>query len=236
MSEIANKIMKKLNDGAIKKIPKWRFVSKRVFIWGSLCVAIVLGAFAVSMMMFQIVNVDWDLLPRVAPGAGFGLFKLVPYFWLLIAVLLFVFVYFDFRNTRKGYRYNGGVIIGVSLLIDFVLGLCAYFVRTPERADEMFRQMPFYEDMHMGREMMWNAPDVGVLAGVIIEIRDGKAIILEDVIEHVWDVNIENARIGKGPNEKVLAVGDRIKAIGEVIAPGNFRAEEIRFGRGGGPL
>jgi len=233
MSEIANKIMKKVKDGAVTKIPKWRFVSKRVFIWGSLVVAIVLGAFAVSMMMFQIVNVDWDLLPRVAPGAGFGLFKIVPYFWLLIAVLLFVFVYFDFRNTRKGHRYNGGVVIGVSLLIAFVLGLGAYFIRTPERADEMFRQMPFYEDMHMGREMMWNAPDVGVLAGVIIEIRDGKAIILEDMIKHVWEVDIEKAKIGKGVGEKVLAVGDRIKAVGEIISLGKFRAEEIRFGGAG---
>lgn len=232
MSEITKKIMKKVTEGAVTKIPKWRFVLKRTFVWGSLFVAIVLGAFAVSMVVFQVVMVDWDLLPRVAPRAGFGLFRLVPYFWLLVAVLLFVFVYFDFRNTRKGHRYSGGVVIGASLLVAFVLGLCMYFVNASEMAEDMFRKMPFYDDMHMGREMMWNAPDVGVLAGTVVAIEKGKVIVLEDMMEHVWDVGIENAKIGKGPKSRELVVGDNVKAIGKMIAPGKFEADEIRFGKG----
>ncbi|MCK9186405.1 hypothetical protein M0P48_03125 [Candidatus Gracilibacteria bacterium] len=228
MSKISEKIIEKLKKEGIEKIPKWRFVFKRAFVWVSLVLAIVLGSFAVSMVMFQIINMDLDLLPRVAPAVGFGLFKIVPYFWLLIAVLLFVFVYFDFKNTRKGYRYGGGIIVGTSLIIAFVLGAGLYFFKTSERADEFFLQMPFYENMHRGREMIWNVPDRGVISGVIIKLEGDKAIILEDVMENVWDVNIEKIKIGKGRIDKNLFVGNRIKAVGEMISPGKFQADEIR--------
>ena len=231
MSEITKKIMKKVKDGTVKKIPKWRFVVKKIFIWISLVVAIILGAFSVAMMIFQVVNVEWDLVPRVALDAGLVLFKLVPFFWLFIAIILFVFVYFDFKNTRKGYRYGGGVIVGASLLVAFVLGLCIYFVKTPEFADDMFLKMPFYKNMRAGREMMWNAPERGVIAGVIIKLEGNEAIILEDMMEFVWNINIQMARVGKGPVNRILVVGDRVKAIGKIVSPGNFEAEEIRPAR-----
>jgi predicted secreted protein len=233
MSKFADKIMKKVKEGAVKKIPRWRFVVKRFFIWTSLLVAICLGAFAVSMVLFQFLNLDWDLVPRVARGAGFGFFKLFPYFWLFISLLLFVFVYFDFKNTRKGYRYGGGVIIGGSLVIALILGMVIYFTKAPQRVDDAFMKVPFYKDMHVGREMLWNMPEKGVVAGVIIELDDDKAIILEDMMKHVWNVDIKNAKIGKGLKEKKLFIGEYVKAIGEMKGPGIFEAEEIRFFKSG---
>ncbi|MFA6992362.1 MAG: hypothetical protein WC269_03735 [Candidatus Gracilibacteria bacterium] len=230
MSEIAKKIMEKVNDGTVQKIPKWKFVFKRVFIWISLIIAIILGAFAVSMMMFQVINVDWDLLPMVAPGPGMGfaIFKLIPYFWLLIAILLFVFVYFDFKNTRKGYRYSGGMIVGGSLLVAFVLGAGIYFFKTPEFADEMFLKVPFYEGMHAGRDEVWNVPEKGVIAGMIIRIDGDKIIVLNDMIGNAWEVNVEQAKFGNGPVPRKFIVGDMIKAVGKITGPGFFEAEEIR--------
>lgn len=228
MSKISEKIIEKLKKEGIGKIPKWRFVLKRAFVWASLIVAVILGSFAISMVMFQTINMDFDLLPRVAPGAGFGLFKIVPYFWLFIAVLLFVFVYFDFKNTRKGYRYGGGMIVGTSLIIAFILGAGLYSFKTPERADEFFLKMPFYKNMHVGREMIWNAPDMGVVAGVIVKIEGDTAIILEDMMDHVWNVNTEKVKTKKGSIGKNIFVGNSIKAIGKITSPWNFEAEELR--------
>jgi hypothetical protein len=228
MSEVTKKIMDKVKEGTVKKIPKWRFVVKRVFVWISLFVAILLGAFSVSMMIFQIVNVDWDLVPRMVPDAGFGILKLVPYFWLFISVLLFVFVYFDFKNTRKGHRYGGGVIIGLSFLVTLILGSVIYSVRASQFADDVFLKVPFYRNMHMGREMMWNMPERGIIAGVIMKIEGDDAIVLEDMMKFIWNVNIEKARFGKGPVERLFVVGDRVKAIGKIVGPGSFKAEEIR--------
>jgi predicted secreted protein len=228
MSEITRNIMEKVKGGVVKKIPKWRFIFKRTFIWTSLVVAVGLGAFSVSMVIFQIANLERDLIPRIAPDVGLGLFRLVPYFWMFVAVALFIFVYFDFKNTRKGHRYGGGIIILVSLLIALILGIGIFFLKTPERADKFFLKVPFYQEMHMKKEMMWNVPGRGVLSGIIIEIKDDKAFVLEDMVKHIWDIDIKGATIGKGPAKKDLEVGDWIKAIGIVSSPGEFKADEIR--------
>jgi len=226
MSKFAQKVLEKLKKEKIKILPRWRFAVKRAFVWGSLIVAILLCAFSVSMMIFQLVSVEWDLLPKVMPPP-FGFFIVLPYFWLLISILLFVFVYFDFRNTRKGHRYSGGFVVIVSFLIALILGVGIYFLKTPERADEMFFKIPMYEDIHKPREMMWNAPEHGVLAGIVIDIDGNKAMILEDFGKEVWFVNISSAEI-----HREIFVGNKVKAVGDIIAPLKFTAREVRFFKG----
>jgi uncharacterized membrane protein len=228
MSEIAKKILEKVKKEGIEKIPRWHFVFKRIFIWGSLIVAVILGSFAVSMMMFQLINMDWDLLPRVMPGPGFGFFRVLPYFWLLVSILLFIFVYFDFKKTRSGHRYGGGLIVGISLLIAIVLGAGIYYSKTSEFADDAFLRSPIYMNMHPGRGMLWNDPENGIIDGVILEVTVNTAIVMEDVIKHVWNVDITEAKIGRGPKDWHILVGDRVRAVGEVTGVGEFSAEEIR--------
>jgi len=221
MSEITKKIMQKVKDGAVMKIPKWRFIMKRMFVWSSLVVAIILGAFSISMIMFQLIKVDWDLLPKMAPMPFFEFMKLIPYFWLIIAGLLFTFVYFDFRNTRKGYRYNGTIIVIVGLLISAAFGTGIYFLKTPERADDFFRQIPVYRDMHPGRGDFWNVPDRGVLAGTILEIKNDKVVILEDFGKNTWTVDISEVKIPRKIGE---LVGEKVKAVGKVTGFAEFHA------------
>jgi hypothetical protein len=234
MSDVAKKIMAKLKEKHIEIIPKWRFILKRLFIWGSLVIAIVLGAFSVSMVMFQLIRVDWDILPRVMPmPPDFGLFRVLPYFWMLISALLFTFVYFDFKNTRKGHRYGGGMIVGGSLLIAFILGTGIYYLKTPEHADEFFLKIPIYKDMHRGQGDFWNVPEHGVLVGTVMKIDDDNVFILEDITKHVWAINIEKAHFGRESAEKIIVVGNPLMVLGKPAeTEGEFMADEVRPFRG----
>ncbi|MDD3861450.1 MAG: hypothetical protein PHP74_00985 [Candidatus Gracilibacteria bacterium] len=226
MSGIKDKILKKLKEGNIAKIPRWKFVLQRVLIWSSLVVAILLASFSISMILFQLFRVEWDLLPRVEHCDFCGIFRVVPYFWLLVSGLLFVFVYFDFKNTKGGYRYRSWMIIGASLLISLILGTCFCFLKTPRHADDLFLKMPMYEKMHRGREMMWNVPDKGVLAGVILDVKGNKALILEDFSRKTWEVDISNVKvIRKGQ----LLIGIEVRVIGKIMDMDKFFAEEIRI-------
>lgn len=230
MSDITSKILKKIKAQEIEKIPRWRFVLKRVFIWGALVVAILLAAFAISMMMMQMMDVEWDLLPKVSPMPVFGFFKLIPYFWLVVAGVLFSFVYFDFKNIKGGYRYAGVLIIAVSLLISLLVGSCIYFLKTPEYAENLFRRVPMYRELHMGREMMWNAPTSGVLAGTVLDMDEEKMLVLRDFGEDVWVVDISRADVQSGAK---IFIGMEIRVVGKEIEPGKFFADAIRVPRGG---
>jgi len=230
MSKITNRILKTISVGKIEKIPRWKFIFKRILIWMTLFVAIILAAFAISMIIFQLVDVEWDLLHKIAPNPFFGVFKMVPYFWLIVASLLFIFVYFDFRNTKGGYRYSGLIVIGASLLISLLIGICIYSLKTPENANNLFLRIPVYKQLHMGREMMWNMPEKGILAGTVLKINGDKALILEDFNDRVWTVDISQT---KGVKEMKILVGIKIRVIGVIEGPGKFIAEGIRFPKGG---
>jgi hypothetical protein len=172
------------------------------------------------------IDVEWDLLPRIGLGPFGGFFGVIPYFWLLVAGLFFTFVYFDFRNIKGGYRHGGVIIISVSLITSVLVGTCIYFLRTPEYAEGLFRRIPMYQQLHMGHEMMWNVPGGGVLAGTILELSGDKIIILKDFGEDVWVVDISRASIVNGPR---MVVGMEIRAVGKIVGPGKFFAEGIRF-------
>jgi len=231
MSNITQRILKKIKEKHVEKIPRWRFVFKRILIWTALIAAVILASFAVSMILFQLIDVDWDLLPKVAPVPFFGVMKLIPYFWLIVAGLLFTFVYFDFKNIKGGYRYGGFIIIIGSLIVALIVGVCIYFLQAPRNADDLFfRKMPMYRQMHMGREMMWNVPDMGVLAGTVLEVREDKAFILEDFGENVWTVDISKV---KEVDFIKIFVGMRVKVVGKIEGPGRFVAD---FVRGGGRM
>lgn len=187
---------------------------------------ILIAAFSFSMIIAQIVNVDWELLPRISPPPPFfGAFRVLPYFWIFVSILIFVFVYFDFRNTRKGYRYGGGMIVGISLLVALVFGTGIYFLGASRRADEFFIKNPIYKMMHPGHRMMWNVPEKGVLAGSVLEINEEKALIMEDFSNKIWMVDISNAKISKRVE---IFVGANLKVLGKSNAPGEFFAEEIK--------
>lgn len=226
MSDLTNEIMKKVRGGNVKKTPKSFFVLKRIFVWVSLVVAVVLAAFSLSMVIFQIVQVDWAILPRVAPGAGLRLFRLVPYFWLLVAFVIFVFVYFDFKQTRKGYRYSGGLIVIGSVIVSLFLAIVIHLLRAPEHFDKLFLRMPFYRGMHHQNELLWNAPDLGVVAGIVKGV-ELSGLDLEDFTGMKWRVNLER-RQDVDFSKEAMRNGDPIKAIGRVLSPGIFEAEKIR--------
>jgi len=225
MSNIAKKIAKRIEKEGIKIIPRWRFLLTRSFIWVSLCVAVALSAVAVSMIMFQIIDIEWDMLPKMGgPKRFFAFVGLVPYFWLIVATLLFVFVYFDFRRTRRGHRYSGGAVVIGSVVISIVIGVCMYFVHTPRFANEVLRDVPPFRQMENMRKGFWHEPTHGMISGVILSVESNKIIIVEDFIEHIWNVDVEFAEVkGQG-----FVPGRLVRIIGDFVDKDDFVAKEVR--------
>ncbi len=230
MSEFAKKVMDKIKVKDIKKIPEWHFLLKRIFIWCSLAVAVLLGAFAVSMVIFQLANVDWEVMPRLPHGPIPFFFRAMPYFWAAVSVLLFVFVYFDFKHTRKGYRYGAGTILGVGIILSLVIGIGIYSFKASERADVFLRMMPPYRRLNMDREKMWVSPENGLLGGKVVSVQGTTMMVLEDFGKEMWNVDM-SAAVFMPPD--TLNVGDNVRLIGEMKKVGEFSAFEVKpFRRG----
>jgi len=233
MSKLSDQITKRIEKQNIEKLPKWVFVTKRSFIWGSLVVAVLLGAVAFSMIIFQFGMVEWDVHPMVGRGKGSTFFYVFPYFWVIVAALLFTFVYFDFQKTRKGHRYDGALVVGLSIVLSLFIGLSLHLSNVSERLETVMQKAPMYKQLQYDREGPWRAPEDGLVAGTILEVKDGKILLLEDLGKRIWFVEFAEAKVGR---EVSVIKGEKLKVLGEMYPEDRFVADELRAWKMGGGM
>lgn len=226
MVKLSQKIIKDIKKKGLKHKPKWQFALKRGMVWLALSLAILLGAIAVSMIIFQLYSVEWDVLSRITGGRLPLFFKVAPYFWALVAAVLFVFIYFDFKQTRKGHRYGAPTIVGGALCLSLLLGVVLFNLRGPDRVEDFLREkVPPYQHIRFDSQDAWGKPEQGLLGGEVSGTLNGDTFYLVDFKNNQWEVIfLEDDR----RSEFLLREGNRVKVIGEKSGEFEFQAEEVR--------
>lgn len=222
--EITNKVLEKIKQEDIKPEAKWKFLIKNYTVWGLFVLSMILGSLAVASIIFGIKMSDWDVHQQFASGSVKFLIMSLSYFWLLTFVGFVVVAYFNFRNTKKGYRYNIYIVIGISLLTTLLLGGFAYTVGFGEKMEKIMTQKaPFYKGIEHKRHKMWNQVDKGLLGGKIIEINDN-IIDLEDIKKTRWHVTVSTTQIMP---IAVIKKGNMVRVIGRKTDQNCFEAKKI---------
>lgn len=222
MSKLSEKISKQVKG--LKKRPKWQFILKRILIWAILIFAVIAGAIAFSMILFQLQLVDWDIHPKLKEGAIKPFFRVLPYFWLSISAILLTIIYFDYKQTKSGYKHSGGVIIITALITSIVFGSILYSVKLSEKLEYFFQRQHTYQQLHHNPKDFWISPEEGLLGGKIIELH-GQNFTLEDFHQKMWNIDTSKPDL-KG--KVFIKQGYLIKIIGEPTGPLQFKAEELR--------
>lgn len=225
MTNFSNKILGKIIKEHIKPIPKWHFLLKRSFIWGVFGISVVLGSFAFGFVLLQLNNTDWEIYHQVSSSFTFFLINVLPYFWGVILIIFLWLAYYNFKHTETGYRHNIFFIVVLSLGLSCLGGSLLYASGINNFAENKFQKVPLYQQIHLRQIQVWNQPERGLLAGMIIEVTNKKIIILEDCHQQKWEVDISEAN-----NRANLSLIPRtkIKMLGEKIDSNEFKAKEIR--------
>ena len=224
MSQLSKSIIGKIKKKDLKPTPKWIFLLKRSFVWGLFGISVLFGSLAIGMIFFQVRDAGWDIYSQMNEGLAEFVLLALPYFWIILMIGFLALAYCDFRHTKKGYRYNIFAIIGLSLLISLVIGSTLYASGFSEKIENFFQEIPHYEKLHFGKRILWQRPDQGLLAGIIIRIQDDKIFLLQDFKQHPWKVDAKDAKIRPGVR---LEKGQRVKMIGEKLEFGRFHATVI---------
>ena len=153
MSKLSKKILEKVKKSRISHKAKWKFIAKRILIWTALFVSIILLALSISMIIHQLNHVEPMFKEEFQRREFMPMFKLVPYFWILISGLLLTFTYFEFRKTKTGYRHRPSIIIGISILIAMILGFTLFSFKMSQHMEDQFQRNPFYQKMHFMHQM-----------------------------------------------------------------------------------
>lgn len=226
MSEKAKEILKSIQDKKIKPTSRWKIILKDYLIWILFVIVTLVGAVAMSVIIFIIRDNDWDIYSYLNKTFLGYFILLLPYFWLVILFILGALAYFNFKNTRKGYLLNPYWVVIGSVLISVILGWILFEFKVGGQIDRFCAEkIPYYKGTETYKKIFWSNPENGLLSGEIVELIRSDEFVIRDFSEKRWNI-LGNDVIWKSDVNKEL--GERVKVMGVFSGENNFIAKEVR--------
>jgi len=228
MNQISEKILSEIESKGLEPKPKWQFLLKDCALWIAFVFCGILGGFAFGVILYALGQNGWELAVKMRWNMFYAVWGALPYFWI-ISLAAFVWIaYYNFKHTKRGYKYHPVWIVILSVVFSALLGHAIYAQGFGEKLDRiMERRMPFYPGCEQRRKVFWLNPDYGFLGGEITEFYSKENFKLRDFRARVWLIKSDSA-IWTALAQKEQHNGGSIKMIGRIIAPGIFNAREIR--------
>jgi hypothetical protein len=218
--------------GAIKKDnlsprPRWQFLLKNYIIYITGALALLIGAVAVSVIIYLVKFNDWGFYYHTKKTFLEFFFLTAPYFWILFLGLFIFIVYYNFKHTPKGYRYPSWALVLASIVLSIFLGIAFFALGLGEKIDDTLgRRAPFYSHIFNRQIDFWSQPDQGRLSGIIIGQGEEKTFILIDRELKEWSVSLSATSSLNGFDNNVF-IKHPVRLIGRQTEDGSFMAERI---------
>lgn len=230
--DLAAKILKEIEVQQIRPLSKSLFVLRRVLIVVALVLTILLGAFTISLALFAIRSESMEM------QRGIGFLSVaadrLPLLLSISGILFSVMGVLIYRKTRHGYRARAHRIVAAILLTTVLGGLFFYETNAVFQGHRFLMQhVPRYQSaMHHYRANLWNQPQQGRIAGVIVS-TEWDFFLLKDFQGREWEVDDVDAhwRI-----RQMREAGDSVKVMGVLREDSAFDAHHVIPWRGGSPM
>lgn len=223
--DLSQKILQTIEDKQMKPKPKWHFLLKNWVFWILGIGAVFIGALSFAVIVFIVKNNDWDFYAYTHIHLVKFIFLTLPYLWVLIVVGLIALAQYQIKHTTHGYRYPLKYLLGVIMGCSVLFGLGFYQFGFGQTIDEKFvRQIPLYREMIHRRELRWEHPEEGRLAGTVREITS-EELFLEDFSGKTWQVFYTQET--SMPPFFEIEPNDRLRIFGKQQAENQFYAERL---------
>ena len=218
MENSGQEILDKIKEQNIQPKKRWEFLFKNYLLWLAFGLAIFFGGLASSATIFIFQHATWvEMAPGFSPLKR--LWVNLPLFWLLSLSLFCFLAWYDFKNTKRGYKYHPLVIVLFSIVLSMLLGVAMYSLGLGQKLEEaFFRRVPLYKQMFRQGGRMLVEPDKGHLAGIITNV-DSSAITVEDFLGRSWIISTSTDE---------FQIGQRVMLIGQMSDDDHFICENIK--------
>lgn len=222
IEELNQKIIDKIKSESLTPTPRWHFLLKERFIWTIGALALLIGAAAVSVMIYLAQSNDLWLYDQAGSSFGTWLLLSLPYFWLLFLGLFVWLLYYNLKHTKRGYRYPTLFIVGTAILASIFLGVVFYACGVGTKIDDILgRQAPLYDRVFNPHVDAWSRPEEGRITGLIVSKPDQEHFILIDRERGEWTV------IYKIDDDNLVVLGQPVRVIGKISGERTFKAKKI---------
>ncbi|PIS42887.1 MAG: hypothetical protein COT24_01245 [Candidatus Kerfeldbacteria bacterium CG08_land_8_20_14_0_20_40_16] len=225
INDASKNILDKIKENKITPKPKWQFRLEQVGIWALAVLSLIIGAKAFAVIIFRLVNNDWEIREHLGRSLLNHALLTLPYLWIIVMVLFILLAYYNARHTKKGYRYSVyGIVIG-TVVVSLFLGGILYSTGFGYEIDFLFSEnLSGYQKIMPNRGEFWSQPEAGFLSGEVIS-QKGSNLMLRSFDGEIWTVDISNTNI---PDFVNINKGSLIRIIGEIVEKEKkFIAKEI---------
>jgi len=220
-----NKLLAKIKEEKINPKPRWQFLLKDCVIWSAGIISLLIGAGAVSVMIYLFRFNDWEIYEQTKKSFLEFFVLTLPYFWIVFLGLFVFIISYNLKHTKKGYRYSLIIISGASILISIFLGAVFYVAGLGEKLDNILgSQAPFYDRMINRHLDFWSNPHEGRLSGLVAALMENGQFILIDRSQEEWVVSVKKSSFSNGA---VIVLGQPIRVLGKEGDDHYFRADII---------
>lgn len=218
MNQLTDKVLHAIKEQHIAPKPRWQFLLQRWILWVAAAFSILLGSVAFSVMLFRLVNNDWEVLKLLERTPLEHLIHTLPVLWLVVLVLFVWLAYYNARHTSGAYKYHAYWLVTGSIVMSFGVGSIMYaFGLAPQVEQLVYDQMPWAGGAHERRLETWTQPERGLLAGEVLDLGSGmKLFQLEGFDGTVWVVQ-RSADYSEPPRFSP-AVGAFVRVTGSIGA------------------
>ena len=230
--ENSDQLIEQMKLRNIKPKPGWYFTSKTILFWLVFLISVLLGAFAFSIILFSIQQLEFDLIAHMSHSYLELLMGLAPLFWIISLIVFLAIAMIGIKNSKKGYKFSYSKIVAFSASFSILFGTLFFIGGGAQWLENAFSvQVEIYESVQDKKVKMWSKPDEGFLSGTIVKINE-QSIELNDFNDQSWIIDIGQANVSRAV---LIEEGEKIKITGEVISANNFHADDIRpwGGQGG---
>jgi hypothetical protein len=211
----SEKILERIKAGNVAPRSRLFFSAKNAGLWTLAGLSVLVGALAVSSILFRVINIPRVLPPGLPPPPFATFLYLVPFLWIVLFGTFSYLAYREVRSTKRGYRYELRALLLMLLILTGGLGYAFYRTGTGIVLDRFAaKHVPFQRDLEGLQRERWQSPERGFLVGELTASTPS-GIVLLDARQTRWDVTFAESI----PREKKdrLSSGERVGVRGEVV-------------------
>ena len=236
-NNLSEEILTNIKEHKITPRPKWQFIFKSYFVWTVGFLALFFGAISISLIIFMLRYNEWSSYRHIGAGPLEFLLLVVPIFWIICLLIFVVLIYFNFKQTKHGYRYKPLFIVASAVALSVILGYGFFSLGLGQKIDAILgRRAPLYDSVINPRLRFWSNPAAGRLSGLIVSQESDSNYILVDDNNVEWRVNyieandeklLEAKKAGVSDDDTSIAVGRPARFLGEKTGDKEFKAKEL---------
>ncbi len=224
-NSISEKVLKTIKAKKIIPKPRWTFLLKDYSIWLISVLSLIIGSLAFSVIIFLVKNNDWDVYEHINDSLLKFTILSLPYFWIVFLVFFIIVAHYNFKHTKKGYKYQLHTIVISSIIISMLMGAFLYNFGAGNAIDRILAQrMPFYQRFTQDPRNRWLQSEKGLLAGEVIAIEEPNVFQLKDISGKIWYVISGEVSLNGGSEIKT---GDLIRMVGQQLDEDSFQAKRV---------